>query len=436
MLNKILSNLHFNPDYLSLLKEYQNKQSREKYIRGFGFLFIALAFLVQVFAYSPLTAQTNASASLNDLIPGGVTSKQQLINDCNSNYHYVALIYGYYGVSCKDITSSNSSVITLSSTSYGGNLWSVGHLPYDLPGETPVNILGATVYWRYLHGWDKYGYASYYTALQVRADNGRTYFILFTCGNLVSIGFPPPYLPPKPPTPPPTPPPKPPKPPKPPAPCIYNSGLPATSPECKPCTNAQDTTDVVACLVYSKFAANLTQQISNANNTTASPGDEIQYTLRVQNIGKAVVKNFVIQENLSDVLDYSSLDHSNGVVLGPLNILSWPPVNIAPREIITKQFNVTVKNPLPQIALNPDDPQGYNNVMTNVYGNAINIAVKPNAIVTIANTANTLPNTGPGTSIFIIFMVTAVAGYFYSRARLLNKESLIAESIISLGDRK
>ena len=78
MLNKILSNLRFNPDYLQLLKEYQVKQSREKFIRGLGFTFIALAFIIQIFAYTPASSQTNASASANDLITGGVSYKINL----------------------------------------------------------------------------------------------------------------------------------------------------------------------------------------------------------------------------------------------------------------------------------------------------------------------------------------------------------------------
>jgi uncharacterized repeat protein (TIGR01451 family) len=456
MLNKILSNLHFNPSYLELLKDYQVKQSREKLIRGAGFLFIALAFLVQIIAYTPMSATTEASASGNDLIIGGVTSKQQIVNDCNSDLDFVALVYGSYGISCAEIASPTSPVVTLNSTDYNDQLWSVGHLPYGIAGETPVTLYGGgTVYWRLLHGWDSPGTTSNYTALRVTSTADKAFWILFQCGNLVSLGFPSvvstpaptptpvvtptptPVVTPTPtpvvtptPTPVVTPTPTPVTPIPAPTPCQFNSAIYAGSRACKPCTNSQDSTDVIACLSYTKSASNITKGFSNANNTTAGPGDDIQYTLNVENTGKAVVRDYVIQDNLSDVFDYANINNPEGGTVSSSNVISWPAVNIQPNQTITKEFTVLVKDPLPQVAVNADDTQNYNDTMTNVYGNAINIFVKPNAVVAVVNTATTsLPNTGPGTSIFIVFFVATIAGYFYSRSRLLNKEALLAEAI-------
>ena len=438
MLNKILSNLKFNTDYLSLLKEYQVKESREKYVRGVGFLFIALAFLVQIVAYTPVSSQTSASGSNNDLIFGGVSSKQQIVDACNQDLNYVAIIYGSYGISCAEIASPTSPVVTINSTDYGGQLWSVGHLPYSIAGETPVSIYGGgTIYWRLLHGWDTYG-SSTYTALRVTSADNKPYWILFNCGNLVSLGFPSQYTPPAPaPTPPPAPTPKPtPKPLPKPTPCTYNAALPANSPSCKPCTNSANATDELSCLVYSKAASNITQNIKDANNTTANPGDTITYTLTVTNKGKAPAKNFVIEENISDVLDYANLTTPVDASLNSVGELTWPAVTIPASSAVSKQFNVQVKNPLPTYAVNPDDPDGYNNIMTNVYGNTINIAVPQNKVTAITTSATTsLPNTGPGQSIFIFFIITVFVGYFYSRSRLLSKEALIAEAVVTEGDK-
>jgi len=443
MLNKILSNLRFNPDYFQLLKEYQAKQSHEKLIRGIGFSFIVLAFVIQIIAYTPASSQSSASASDNDLIPGGVSSQAQIANDCYSNYHFTQLIYGTYGISCAEIASPTSPVVTLNSTDYNDQLWSVGHLPYGIAGETPVTIYGGgTLYWRLLHGWDTNG-SSNYKALRVTSADNKAYWILFQCGNLVSLGFPSPYVAPTvAPTPAPTPAPLPTPAPAPaptptpapapaPAPCQYNSAIYASSPACKPCTNSQDTTDVVSCLTYSKAAENITQGVANANNVTADPGDNIKYTLTVANTGKAEVKDYVVQDNISDVLDYSNVSTiANGGSVSSNNIISWPAVNIEPKNSVSETFNILVKNPLPQIAPNQDDPQGYNNIMTNVYGNTINIPVKQTAVVAVAAAATTsLPNTGPGSSIFVMFIVVTIAGYFYSRSRLLSKEAKIAELI-------
>ena len=410
-------------------------------------MFIGLAFVVQIIAYSPASSQTNASASDNDLIPGGVTSQAQLASDCYSHYHYTDILYGWYGISCDEIASPTSPVVTLHSTDYNGNLWSMGHLPYGIAGETPVNIFGGTVYWRLLHGWDSAGTSSTYTALRVTSADNKAYWILFQCGNLVSLGFPTPYTaPPTPPTPAPTPAPLPTPAPTPPPtptptpapqpkPCIYNSQLTANNPSCKPCPSSTGTTDVVSCLFFSKAASNTTKGIADANNTTASPSDVILYTLTIQNKGQAKEINYIVQDNINDILDYATVTNTSGGMVSDNGIISWPAIDIPPHATVTKQFSVTVKNPLPNFAVNKDDPQGYNNVMTNVYGNTINVGVKAPAVVAVTNAATTsLPNTGPGTGIFILFIITTIIGYFYSRSRLLNKEALIAEAIVHRGD--
>jgi uncharacterized repeat protein (TIGR01451 family) len=450
MLNKILSNLPFNTDYLKVLKEYQVKQAHEKLIRGAGFFFIVAALVVQLVAFAPVSSNVSASDSANDILPGGVSSQAEIVSDCASDYHYAAVLYAYYGVTCTAI--SQGSVVSLKSTADNDTLWSVGHLPYAIAGETPVNVLGATVYWRLLHGWDT-GAFSTYTALQVTASNGSTFYILFTCGNLVSIGFPVPYTPPVVATPTPvisTPPaetrapvptPTPtkvvttPSPTPTPVvvvpvttvkPCQYNGSLPANSPLCKPCPAYSKDNGLISCLSYSKAASNVTQGIANANNTNASPGDVIQYTLSTTNNGQVAYTDYSTTDNLSTVLDYATIDNDNGATIDSSDNITWPPVTIAPGATITDVFTVQVKNPLPQIAENADG--NYDNQMVNAYGNTITINVPPSVVVSAVNTAETsLPNTGPGTGIFVMCIIAVVVGYFYSRSRLLNKEAVIAE---------
>jgi len=65
--------------------------------------------------------------------------------------------------------------------------------------------------------------------------------------------------------------------------------------------------------------------------------------------------------------------------------------------------------------------------MTNVYGNAINIKLPASPVKTIeVATTTTLPNTGPGTTLFIAASLVIMTGYFYSRSSLLARESEIA----------
>jgi hypothetical protein len=61
-------------------------------------------------------------------------------------------------------------------------------------------------------------------------------------------------------------------------------------------------------------------------------------------------------------------------------------------------------------------------VIQNIYGRTINIKLDKPATKVIEQTVNTLPNTGPGTSVLITSFAAIVIGYFYYRNKLLSKE--------------
>lgn len=577
MFEKLISLLPYNPGLLHQMSFYARRMRQEAQIRRTGLIFIVLAFMVQFFAViSPPVATT--AASNNDLINGGFTSASEAARDCNSNLEDYATILKNYDISCKQV--ANSPTVSIKSTDHNRQLYSMGRLPYGLAGETPVNINGTTYYMRYLWSWDKGGPASTYQALRIIAGDGTLYYLLYNCGNFVSVGLPKPYVPtiPTPPklkvikttlpgypvensyiapgttvgyrvyinnsggkasdvklsdklpsyttfqslslnagaethlydstsnsaewswgaidnesgdysvdlkliinsnspngqkicneaslsasgvdtitsnqvcmtvkinAPPPvvttTSPSPSPSPTPPPAVCIYDSTIPANSPECKPCIYNNSITasnslckpceqslssqNAIACITVHKTATNITQNVADANNTTANPGDVIIYTLYADNSGKASVDQFKFQENLSDVMDYASPTDLHGGTIDANDIVSWPSETIKANSTATHQITVKLKDPIPSTAPDPGDPGHFDFIMTNVYGNTININV-PTPTTTVAETTVTnLPNTGPGLSMFIASAIIIVAGYFYSRARLLALESTIA----------
>ena len=67
-------------------------------------------------------------------------------------------------------------------------------------------------------------------------------------------------------------------------------------------------------------------------------------------------------------------------------------------------------------------------VMTNVYGNTVNIKLPSNVVKTTEQITTTLPNTGPGSALLIGTGITIIIGYFYARSRLLSKELDIVRS--------
>ncbi len=213
--------------------------------------------------------------------------------------------------------------------------------------------------------------------------------------------------------------------PTPPPTCQYNAELTASSPDCKPCTASINSQDSIACIKVYKTATDVTQNNINANGITAQPNDEIIYTLYADNTGKASVNNYIFSDNLSDVLDYATLISAYGGTINNSNQITWPAINIPANSTMSEKIAVKVMSPIPQTPTSTSDPGYFNLEMTNVYGNTITIHLPSSIIKTIetTTTSTTLVNTGPGTSVFIIAIITSIIGYFYFRSRLLAKES-------------
>ncbi len=195
-----------------------------------------------------------------------------------------------------------------------------------------------------------------------------------------------------------------------------------------PCEAALSSQDVTACVQRHKNATNLTQHITDANGTEAQASDTIVYTLTALNSGTTTVPKFVVQENISDVLDYADILDLHGGSQDNNHVVSWPAVDIQPKQTLSELITVKVKNPIPDTPISASDPGHFDHKMTNVYGDTVVISL-PQTIITIAQTVNTtLPNTGPGTSIAIAFGIVLIVGYFFARSRLLAKETRLVRN--------
>lgn len=191
-------------------------------------------------------------------------------------------------------------------------------------------------------------------------------------------------------------------------------------------------------LAIEKKAKNITQNIDNANGTTAAAGDVIEYTLITKNYGDGDSKDTILKsEELADVLEYADLDFNslNGAIFDQdTQTIAWnKPITIKPNQSITKTFKVKVKNPLPQTPVATGNPGSFDLVMTNVYGNTIQIKL-PGGIAKKTEQVNqTLPNTGPGEALVIGSVLTTIAGYFFARTRLMAKEIDLVKEEYSSG---
>lgn len=447
MFKKLLSNLPFNPSLIGEVAFYAKRMQDESAIRRSGLLLLVLAMFVQVFAVISPPEPTLAESN-NDIIRGGFSSREQAVRYCRSNTQDFANILAYYQITCDSLATASTQ--TVRSTANSKQLHSLGRVPQGpkIPrtgkptGEYRVNIHGKAYYMRNLWAWDSRAYSSY-KMLVLKNSSGQTIRIMFNCGNIVTIGK---YTPP---APRPTPTPKPrelPTPQKDVCPnipgnqytreecdvCPNIPGEQLNKNECYPCPEAEQDNTATACLEFAKTAANQTKDIPKADGTLASANDVILYTLTTKNTGKQVVKDFIVEENMSDVLEYSEVVDLHGGEKDENNVVMWPKEDIAAGQTLAKQITVKIKNPIPQTPISVSDPGSHDLMMTNVYyGNSVNIKLPAGVAKTTEMSVQALPETGPGASLTIGFVVTTIAAYFFARSRLLAKELAVVRSDFS-----
>lgn len=187
-------------------------------------------------------------------------------------------------------------------------------------------------------------------------------------------------------------------------------------------------------LSISKKARNITQNIGDANGTTARAGDVIEYSLLTKNISDVDDKNATLQpEDLSDVLEYANLDMNTlegGTFDAEHKVLAWNgDIEIKAGQTVTKTFRVTVKDPIPSTP-SPDttNRSAGDLTMHNQYGNtSVDIKLPTTPVKTAEQINTALPKTGPGSSLLIGFVTMTIVGYFFARSRLLAKELILVK---------
>ncbi len=225
--------------------------------------------------------------------------------------------------------------------------------------------------------------------------------------------------------------------------CALNPALVQSSPDCKACEN--DTTlwyhdtKCASAFALTKSVSNITQNITNANNHTAQPGDQLQYTLAVKNTGNTT-GTYTLADSLSDVSEYADIVDLGGGVLqqtGSLDItpsslsnpqslvspaVSWATMTIKPGETVNRVVQVRVKSVIPATAMNTANLKSYDCQMSNTFGNTITVPVACPAPKVAETVTTQLPHTGPSENMMFAAVVLAVVAYFYARARQTKQE--------------
>jgi len=490
MYKKLLSNLSFNPSLIGKVSFYAKRLHKEEKIRRLGVLSIILAVLIQMSAVVSPPEQSLAESN-NDILRGGFTSREQAVNYCRTNNQNFAVILDYFRVTCNILSTASTHRIRSTSFDYkldsmGRNSQGQVIARTGKPtNEYPVSIAGNTYYMKNLWAWDSSSYSEY-NILNMQNLDGKVVMVMYDCGNIITID---PYTPPPPPAPEPLPPPPTPTPEDecpnvpgrqtrpsqcdvcpnipgiqytlqqcdvcpnvpgiqtrpsqcdvcPNVPgiqytlqqcdvCPNVPGIQSKPSECYPCPEASKDNGNTVCLELKKTASNQTRNIQNADGTTAFAGDTIIYTLSVNNKGNQTVRDFVIEENMSDVLQYSDVIDLNGGKKDNDNNIFWPKTDIRAKDTVKKNITIKIKNPIPQTPVSASDPSAYDLMMTNVfYGSAVNIKLPPSVSKTTEQIVSTLPNTGPSSSVVASISIVVFVSYFLARVRLLAKETDIVK---------
>lgn len=217
--------------------------------------------------------------------------------------------------------------------------------------------------------------------------------------------------------------------------CPLNPDLVETSPDCKPCEDNPDIwykdDNCRSEFELTKKISNTSQLITDANNTTVNTGDRLEYRLSVKNVG-TTTGSYTIEDNLSDVLEYANIiDTGGGTLLQqdsttPIEragTITWPAIQIAPGETITKIVSVQVKSSIPATPQNIGNPDSYDCKMVNTFaGNETTANINCPTAKVVEQVVAELPHTGPAENMTFAAILLAVVVYFYARSRQQKKE--------------
>ncbi len=227
------------------------------------------------------------------------------------------------------------------------------------------------------------------------------------------------------------------QPPPTPKPCPLNPSLSIDDENCRPCPGNETLwifdESCIPDIEKTKTATNTSQGFVDAASVVANPGDQISYSISIENIGLSP-KTVKLDDHLGDVLEYSTLtDNGGGTLNKTTKILSWQDITLNPGDKQTRTFVVKILDDIPATASGSSDPTSYDCVITNIFGNATSAKITCPTPKVVEQVVKELPKTGPTENMIFSGLVFAIATYFYARTRQVKREVQLIRQDVSSG---
>jgi hypothetical protein len=169
-------------------------------------------------------------------------------------------------------------------------------------------------------------------------------------------------------------------------------------------------------------AINTSQGFVDASALTVNAGDQISYTIAINNPNSSPIST-TLQDNISDILDYSTLiDNGGGVIDETTGILYWPNTVLSMHEKQTRTFTVRLFNSIPSTAQGVNNSKSYDCIISNSFGNSIDINVDCPTPKVVEKIVTNLPKIGIIGNIIFSCIVLIISVYLFINSNQLNKE--------------
>lgn len=383
MFKKIVSNLPFSPTLVEQVGLCVGRLRKEESARRLGLVFIALTLAIQILIVFQPSESANTT-NKNDTVNGGVISLDEYLKAYDANVNNLKDVMDYAGITRSEIIATNYSSWKINEKISWGFL---SHFSYA-DGERRQNIITkdnrlVTAYSRPLKllfntDYDAWGWVGY-------SQKIGWFAIMKDSGSLIT------------------------------------NVAPETS------------TYLTSNIIQSVTAINSSKGFVDATSLIATAEDKISYTVSISNNGTSTSYNTKLEDNLSDILEYSTLVDTGGGTLNiDTKILSWPDVTLTPNSQQTKTFIVKILNPIPSTAKGKSNSTSFDCIATNTFGNSINIKIDCPTPKIIEQIITQLPTIGPNESLVFMSVLITIAIYFYIRTRQIKKElNIIKKDTIS-----